>query len=380
LARRLIILVSEAFLVRKRRIDLVSEILSNDEIIKMARRNVSQGAWDYMVGASESETAMRRNRQAFDEVAFRPRVLIDVSHVDPSTTFLGQKMRIPVMLAPIGHMQSFTPGGAAIPTVAATEFGTIHVISSTTEPSIEDIAAAADGPKVFQLYVQGDWEWTKEIVGRAMDAGHVALCLTVDTARYSRRERPMLRGWVPPSRGRSVDPYWRASVTWEIMARIKGLSRGLPFMVKGIATPEDAVMAVEHGVDVIWVSNHGGRQLDHGIGTMDMLMEILEAVDGRAEVVLDGGVQRGSDVVKAVALGAKAVAIGRLQAWGLGTAGTAGVVRVLEILEEEMLVAMGLVGVTSIDQLSPAYLRPAKAVTHPHEMSSWVNMPIDRIT
>lgn len=190
----------------------------------------------------------------------------------------------------------------------------------------------------------------------------------------------MLRGWVPPSRGSAADPYWRASVTWDMMDKIKELAQGRPFMLKGIATPEDAVLAVEHGVDVVWVSNHGGRQLDHGIGTMDMLEEILEAVDGRAEVVLDGGVQRGSDVVKAVALGAKAVAIGRLQAWGLGAAGTAGVVRVLEILEEEMLVAMGLLGVTSVDQLSPAYLRPAKPVTHPHEMSSWVNMPVERIT
>ncbi len=358
---------------------MVSEILSNEEIIQAARRNVTQASWDYMVGASESETAMRRNRQAFDRIAFRPRVLIDVSHVDPSTTFLGHKLRIPVMLAPIGHMQSFIPEGAVASTRAAAEFGTMHVVGSATEPSLEETAAAADNPKVFQLYVQGDWEWTQDIVDRAMEAGYTALCLTVDTARYSRRERPMLRGWVPPSRGNAANPYWRASVTWDMMDRIKELAKGRPFMLKGIATPEDAALAVEHGVDVVWVSNHGGRQLDHGIGTMDMLREILDAVAGRAEVVMDGGVQRGSDVVKAVALGAKAVAIGRLQAWGLGAAGTAGVVRVLEILEEEMLVAMGLVGVTSIDQLGPAYVRPAEPVTQPHEMSSWVNMPVERI-
>lgn len=358
---------------------MVSDIQSNEEIILAARRNVTQTAWDYMVGASESETGMRRNRLAFDRIAFRPRVLIDVTHVDASTTFLGHKMRIPVMLAPIGHMQSFIAEGAAAATRAAAEFGTMHVVGSATAPSLEETAAAGDNPKVFQLYVQGDWQWTKEIVGRAMDAGYMALCLTVDTARYSRRERPMLRGWAPPVRGSAADPRWRAGVTWEMMDRIKELARGRPFMLKGIATAEDAALAVEHGVDVVWISNHGGRQLDHGIGTMDMVAEIQEAVDGRAEIVLDGGVQRGSDVVKAVALGVKAVAIGRLQAWGLGAAGTEGLVRVLEIMEEEMFVAMGLLGVTSMDQLGPAYVRYADPVIHPHEMSSWVNIPGERI-
>ena len=162
------------------------------------------------------------------------------------------------------------------------------------------------------------------------------------------------------------------------MDRIKELA-GLPFMLKGVAAAEDAVLAVEHGVDVIWVSNHGGRQLDHGLGTMDMLGEIVEAVEGKADIVLDGGVQRGGDVAKAVALGAQAVAIGTLQAWGLGAAGAAGLVRVMEILEEELVVAMGLLGVTSIDQLTPAYVCKAEAVTASHEMSAWVNMPEDRI-
>jgi isopentenyl diphosphate isomerase/L-lactate dehydrogenase-like FMN-dependent dehydrogenase len=171
---------------------------------------------------------------------------------------------------------------------------------------------------------------------------------------------------------------WQASVTWESIDRMKEYA-GLPFMLKGIATAEDAVLAVEHGVDVIWVSNHGGRQLDHGLGTMDMLPEILDAVGDKAEIILDGGVLRGTDVLKAVALGARAVAIGKLQGWGLAAAGKDGLVRVLEILEDEMRVAMGLLGVTSIDQLTRSHVCKAEATTLPHEMSAWVNMPGGRL-
>ena len=150
-------------------------------------------------------------------------------------------------------------------------------------------------------------------------------------------------------------------------------------MLKGIATGEDAAIAVEHGVDVVWVSNHGGRQLDHSEGTMDMLKQVVDAVEGKATVVLDGGVQRGGDIAKAVALGATAVAIGKLQGWGLAANGAEGVKRVLEILQEELVVAMALMGVTSIDQLSPAYVTQAEPVAAPHEMSAWANMPGDRI-
>ncbi len=355
-----------------------TEFVSNEEIVQAARRNLAQGAWDFLVGASESETTMRRNRLAFDRIAFRPRALIDVSSIDPSTTFLGHQLRIPVMLAPIGSLQVFTPEGGVAVSKAAAEFGTIHVVSSVTEPGLEEIAASAGNPKVFQLYVHGDWAWTEDMIGRAKRAGYSALCLTIDTAHYSRRERPMLHRWAPPTRRRPRDPSYQASLTWEAMDRIKELA-GLPFMLKGIATAEDAVLAIEHGVDVIWVSNHGGRQLDHGLGTMDVLPEIMEAVAGKADVVLDGGIQRGSDVLKAIALGAKAVAIGKLQGWGLAAAGQTGLVRVLEILEDELVCAMGLLGVTSIDQITSDYVRKAEAVTAPHEMSAWVNMPESRI-
>ena len=355
------------------------DFVSTEEIIQLARRRVHQGVWDYLVGGSESETTLRRNRLAFDRLAFRPRVLRDVSSIDTSTEFLGHKLRIPVMLAPVGSLQVFDPGGGAAATKAAAEFGIMHVLSSVTEPALEETASCVDYPKMFQLYVHGDWKWIEDIIGRVVEADYKALCVTVDVQHYSRRERVMVERWVQPTRRAPRDPYWGAALTWDLVDRIRDLA-GLPFMLKGIATVEDALIAVEHGVDVIWVSNHGGRQLDHGLGSLDVLQEIVEAVDGRAEVIMDGGVLRGSDVLKAVALGAKAVAIGKLQAWGLSADGSAGVVRMLEIMQDEMTSAMGLLGVTSMDQLGPEYVCKTDAiVTSPHEMSSWVNMPSERI-
>ena len=357
---------------------MVSQFLSNEEIVQQARKNLPQGAWDYLVGASESETTMRRNRLAFDKLAFRPRVLRDVSSIDTSTTFLGNKLRIPALLAPIGSLQVFHPDAGAGSTRAAAEFGIMHVLSSVTEPALEETAAAVDYPKVFQLYLHGDWGWTVEMVERIKSAGYIGLCITVDTAHYSRRERPMLTRWSPPTQRERPDPRHAASVTWDTVDKIRELA-GLPFMLKGIATAEDAKIAVAHGVDVVWVSNHGGRQLDHDRGTMTMLPEVVEAVDGKADIVLDGGAQRGADILKAVSLGARAVALGKMQGWGLAAEGQAGVVRMLEILEDEIIVAMSLMGVTSIDQLGPDFVCAADAVTSPHEMSAWTNMPGDRI-
>ena len=360
---------------------MVSQFLSNEEIVQRARKNLPQGAWDYLAGASESETTMRRNRLAFDRIAFRPRVLRDVSSVDTSTTFLGHRLRIPALLAPIGSLQVFHPEAGAASTRAAAEFGIMHVLSSVTEPSLEETAAAVDYPKVYQLYLHGDWGWIEEMIGRIKDAGYIGLCITVDTAHYSRRERPMLTRWTPPTQAQRArpNPAHAASVTWDTVDKIKNLV-GLPFMLKGIATAEDARIAVDNGVDVVWVSNHGGRQLDHGQGTLEMLPEVVEAVDGKADIVLDGGVQRGSDILKAVAMGARAVAMGKMQGWGLAADGQAGVVRMLEILEDEIIVAMALLGVTSIDQLSPDYVCAAEAVMSAHEMSAWTNMPGNRIT
>ena len=356
----------------------MTDFVTNEQIIQAARRNLDQAAWDYLVSGSESETTMRRNRLAFDHYGFRPRILVDVSRIDTSTTFLGEKLRIPVMLAPIGSLQVFTPDAAVAATKAAAEFGTIHILSSVTEPSWEETAAAADHPKMFQLYVQGDNDWTRESLARIRAAGYKALAITVDTAIYSRRERPILTRWSPPTQRAPRVRNFLSELTWDKLDFIRSIWEG-PLMVKGVATVEDARMCIDHGVQVLWVSNHGGRQLDHGLGALDVLPDIVNAAAGRADVIVDGGVQRGTDVLKAVALGAKAVAVGKLQAWGLGADGQAGCLRMLEILENEIISAMGLLGVTSIGQLSSKYVTRADAVTQPHEMSAWTNMPGARL-
>jgi len=359
----------------------VTDFITNDQIVQAARKRLSQSSWDYLSGASESETTMRRNRLALDRWGFRPRVLVDVSKIDPSTTLLGQMLRIPVVLAPIGSMQLFDPAGAGASGHAAGDFGTLQIVSSASDPSVEEAAVAGSGPKVYQLYIRGDDAWLRDMIARIKAAGYLGFCLTVDTAVISRRERAMLSGYNTPSlrnRAMAPAPTYGAMVTWDTLDMIKDLT-GLPILLKGVGTAEDAKLAVEHGVSVVWVSNHGGRQLDHGLGTLDTLPEIVEAVAGRAEIIIDGGFQRGTDVLKAIALGAKAVAIGKLQGWGMAAAGKEGVQRVLEILENEISVAMGLLGVTCVGDLSSKYVCRAEPVAQAHEMSSWVNLPEGRI-
>ena len=355
------------------------DFISNQEIIMAARRNLSQDTWDYLTGAAESESTMRRNRLALDSLAFRPRVLVDVSKVDTSTSFLGHKLRIPVMMAPIGSLQSLVTEGGVAASKAAEQFGTLNFLSSVTQPSLEEIAASTNSPKIFQLYVRGDLKWVEEILGRVKKAGYKALCLTVDSAYYGNRERQMMNRWLPPSKRVESQRHYQTSLTWEVMDAIKEIAR-LPFILKGVATAEDAAIAVEHKVDVIYISNHGGRQLDHGLGTIDMLPEIVRAVDGKADIVIDGGFLRGSDVVKALCLGAKAATIGKLQGWALAAAGSAGLVRALELMEAEIISTMGLLGVSGVQQLKQSCVRAAKPTALPHEMSTFVNIPGGRLT
>jgi len=349
------------------------DFVTNQEIIIQARRNLPENVWHYLTGGAESETTMRRNRYGLDGLAFRPRVLVDVSRIDTSTDFLGHKLKIPVMLAPIGSLQSITPAGGVAVAKAAEEFGTVNFVSSVTQPSLEEIATASRTPKIFQLYVQGDLKWVENLLNRVKQAGYSALCLTVDTAHYGHRERQMMDRWLPPSR-RGAGYEYRAGLTWDTLDAIKEMA-GLPFILKGVATAEDAALAVKHGVNAIYVSNHGGRQLDHGRGTIEMLPEIVDAAGGKAEIVLDGGIVRGSDALKAIALGARAVAIGKLQGWGLAAGGQGGLVRVLEILESEIVTTMGLLGITRLDQLRAEYLCKVQPLGPFHEMSAFPHMP-----
>ena len=330
------------------------EFLTLHEIAKQARRNLPQTAWDYLTGGCETETTLRRNRAAIDSLAFRPRVLRDVNNIDLTGSFLGRKCRIPVLLAPIGSLESFDPGAAVTVAKAAKEFGTTAFLSSVTHPDMEQVGAVGHD-MVFQLYVRGDDAWVDDYVRRAKALGCTGFCLTVDTQVYSRRERDLIKRYIPAGRRTAVGYDWQAGLTWDLVKRLKD-TMGMPLILKGIATAEDAQIALEHGVDVIYVSNHGGRQLDHGLGAIDVLPEVVKAVGGQVPVVIDSGFMRGTDVVKALALGASAVAIGKVQGLGLAAGGQAGLVRVLEILEEEMKSAMGLLGCTKFEQLSPKYI------------------------
>jgi glycolate oxidase len=241
---------------------------------------------------------------------------------------------------------------------------------------LEDTAAAADNPKIFQLYVRGDDAWVDDIVHRAVDSGYVAFCLTVDTASYSRRERDIAKRFVKPWRQRATGTNYQSALSWDNVKHFKD-KHDIPLILKGIATAEDAALACEHGVEVVYVSNHGGRQLDHGRGAMDVLPEVVAAVAGRAEIMIDGSFMRGSDVVKAIASGANAVAIGRLLACGLAAGGQAGVVRVLELLENEIEICLGLLGVQSFGELDGTYLHAAPSVTPPHATSAFPLLDLD---
>jgi glycolate oxidase len=349
----------------------VEEFLTISEVVAAARRNVAPGPWSYLIGGAETETTVRRNRMAIDSLAFRPRVLRDVSRVDSSSSFLNHKVRLPVMLAPIGGLESIVEGGAATAARAAAQFGVPQMLSSVCQPGLEETAKAANNVRVFQLYVRGDDAWTDDFVKRAKDNGYKAFCFTVDVAAYSRRERDLVGRFVKPWRARAIEGAgFQAGLSWDQVKRYKD-KHDLPLIIKGIATAEDAEIAVQHGVEVVYVSNHGGRQLDHGLGSMAVLPEVIKAVKGKAEVWVDGGFMRGTDVVKAIALGAKTVGLGRFTGLALGAAGAPGLVRALEILEDEIRICLGLLGVTSFAELTPAHLTSAPAVGMPDIFSAF---------
>jgi glycolate oxidase len=348
------------------------------EFISKARANLNQNAWDYIIGGAETETTLRRNRMALDEIAFRPRVLRDVSRVDASVERFGRKMRLPVMMAPVGALEIFEPTlAAAAVTKAVGRFGAAHMLSSVTEPGLERVAEAApDALRIYQLYVRGDDAFVEDVVSRAVASRYTAFCLTVDTAHYSRRERDIAKRYVRESRLRSTGGDFQKALSWRTVKLIKDKYK-IPLIIKGIATAEDATIALDHGVDWIYVSNHGGRQLDHGRGAMHVLPEIVDAVKGRAKIMVDGGFCRGSDVVKAIALGADIVGIGRLQCWALAAAGETGVLRMLELLEDEVIRSLGLLGVTSFAELNKSYLHPATATNAPGVFSAFPLLDIE---
>lgn len=334
------------------------EFMSLQEIVRAARQKLPQELWDHLSGGSDSETTLRRNRLALDALALRQRVLVNVADIDTRATFLGQTLATPVFLAPVGGFLGMCNPEGAIPVArAAVAKKTTAFISTAVKPSFEEAQKAVNEPLIFQLYVRSDRKWIEDTLDKVKAAGFRALCVTVDRAWYGRRERDLIsRANVREGFG---DPRYQAGIVWGDLVWMKERMGGLPLIVKGVAAAEDARLAVEHGADVVYVSNHGGRQLDHGQGSIEVLPEVVEAVGGRAEVLVDGGILRGTDVIKAMALGASAVGVGKLLGWALAAGGQAGIERMLELLEVEIRTAMGLMGVTSLAQLNPSWVRPA---------------------
>ncbi len=343
------------------------------ELEDMARAKVPRAIFDYIAGGAEDEVTLRRNREAFGRWALRPRVLRDVRKRDTKTVLLGERVSMPVCVAPTSFHALVHPEGEVATARGSAAAETILIASTVSTKPLEEIAAAADAPRWFQLYVYKDRAVTEELVNRAVKAGYKALCLTADTPVLGRRERDERNAFtLPPGFGianlkpagldgmpeveqgsafaQYVTDLLDSSLTWDDVDWLKSISP-LPLVVKGIMTAEDAVLAVDHGIAGIVVSNHGGRQLDSTLGSLDALPEVVAAVRGRIEVYLDGGIRRGTDVLKALALGAKAVFVGRPVLWGLALGGADGVRAVLDELRTELDTAMALAGCATLKDI-----------------------------
>ena len=336
-----------------------------------ARETMPTGLFDRLFGTYGASimTSNSNNLAAFEAIKLRPRVLADVSHRELSTEVLGQKISFPVMLAPTGTHQRAHPQGELASARAAGASGTIMGLSTASSYSIEEVAEAGTGPLWFQLYFFRDRELTEILVRRAQQAGYSALMLTVDNMGAGSREREyryaytldaerILKNFVgielPNLPNRDNFNYsFESALNWSDLEWLRSLT-SMPLVIKGIQTAEDARLCAEYGVDGVIVSNHGGHNLEGTMGTIDMLPEMVDAVGDRAEVFLDGGIRRGTDVLKTLALGAKAVFIGRPIFWGLSVNGEAGVGNVLDILRDELDVAMGLCGLTNVKKANPS--------------------------
>jgi len=340
------------------------------EIVAAARQRLDPGIWDYLVGGGGTETTLARNRLALDGLALRPRVLRNIAGVDPCTTLFGKPIALPVAVAPVGSVDSFDAGGLTAVARAADRIGVPVICGGLAATGMEDVAAGTKGPKIFQAYLRGDDPRLDELAGRAAELGYDAFCMTVDSAWPGRRERDIARRFVKPWAGAGAHATDAPSLSWADVARYKARHQ-LPLILKGIATAEDALIAIEHGVEIVYVSNHGGRQLDHGRGTLDILPEVVEAVAGRARIWLDGGIARGTDILKALALGADLVAIGRLFLYGLAAAGQAGLEQVLNLLIAETREALALCGLRGIDELDPSFVTPGLPVRTADPLSAF---------
>src|SRR6476646_5508658 len=334
------------------------------EFIKVAKQNLTRNNFDYIVGATETETTLARNRASLDSIAFKPRVLRNVQDVDTSTELYGRKIRMPVLIAPVGGLQLFWEGGVATVAEAAGEFGLPMMQSSATEPPIEEVAKEApDAFKIFQLYARGDDKYIDDFYNRSQSSGFAAqFCFTVDLAYYSRRERDVVKRHNRIANRSAVEHRNLAGLDWGTIERFQKRLPKAEIVIKGIQTAEDAQLCLDNGIKGIYVTNHGGRALDHARGAMDILPEVVDVVKGRVPVMIDGAFYRGTDVLKAIAMGATAVGLGRLYCYAFAAAGRPGIVRMLEILEDEITRDLGLMGCDSMRKLDASYVCKAPPV------------------
>jgi L-lactate dehydrogenase (cytochrome) len=388
----------------KRRLATVANV---DDLRRIAKRRLPAGVFDYIDGGAEDERTMAANRAAFARRRFRPRVLRDMSTIDTSTTLLGAVLPIPLVLAPTGFTRIADPAGELAVAAAARRAGLPYTLSTLSTRSIEEVAAVnGDGRRWFQVYAWKDRELLRDMIERAAAAGYEALVVTVDAANLGRRERDVRRGFTLPPKlglGTIVDgiahPAWTwrfvrsepiqfsnvassqsasghhdgssavqladtfatqfdARLSWDEIEWFRSVWRG-PVILKGIQSVDDARVAADVGVDAIALSNHGGRQLDDAPAALDLVAPVADEVGGRVEIICDGGVRRGSDLVKAIALGASACMAGRAYLYGLAAAGEAGVDAVLQLLADDVRRTMALIGVSRFADLSREYIDPA---------------------
>jgi 4-hydroxymandelate oxidase len=356
----------------------VAEAVNLFDFEALARGRISPMAWDYISGGAGDELTLRWNRESLDRIRLRPRILVDVSRLDTRTKLLGRELPFPILLAPTAYHRLIHPEGEIATARGCSAAGAVMVVSTMATTSVEEIAAATTHPLWFQLYVQPDRAFTRDLVRRAEAAGCQALVVTVDTPVVGLRhreerikfalppgmERPHLKGLktttashLPPE-NEIYSAVLDAKLTWKDIDWLRSLAR-VPVLLKGVLNPDDAERAVQAGVAGIIVSNHGARNLDTLPATIDVLPEVVARVAGRVPILIDGGIRRGTDVLKALALGAAAVLIGRPYLYGLGANGAEGVSRVINVLRREFEMAMALTGRTTIASIDASVLWPS---------------------
>ncbi len=334
-------------------------IVTVDDYELIARERLPAEVYDYYAGGAGDERTLEENRRAFARWVLRPRVLTGVSTTDPSTRVFGADLSFPILVAPWAYQRLAHPDGELATARAAARAGTVMVVSTTAVDVLEDVAAASDAPKWWQLYVFTDRGLTAEMLHRVTASGFAAVCFTVDFPVAGLRHRDTRSAFQMKIGLPQDDLVYDPRISWQDLAWIREHAP-LPLILKGILTAEDAKLALEHGVDGIVVSNHGGRQLDDVPAGVDALVEIVDVVQGRVPVLVDGGIRRGADVLKCLALGASAVLVGRPICWGLAAAGEDGVFDVLRILRDELVNAMILAGVGSLSEVSTSLVARAR--------------------